>query len=160
MSDIIPDNFKTDHEKDFFIKAKIEEFKATVSFAQIALKAAMLINGGAAVAILAFMGNTWRKGNATTSPTESLWFFTGGIITAAFAAGVAYLAQHGFVLAKNENEHKSAMRWRVTSIVLIILSYIIFAFGAWEASSTFSDSRKSQSTSCTCEEAAAGGPSI
>ena len=135
---LIPELYETEDDKDFYVKAKIEEFKACAALAQTALKAAMLINGGAAVAILAFMGNIWSKGNVTTGLTECLWFFTGGIITAAFGAGTAYLAQHGFVLSKYKNEQKKAIRWRVASIVLIILSYIIFAFGAWWAGDTFS----------------------
>lgn len=138
MSEIIPEHYKTDQEQDLYIKAKIEEFKATVGLAQSSLRAAMLINGGAAVAILAFMGNIWSKGNVTTGLTGSLWFFIGGIVAAAFGTGTAYFAQHGFVLAKNENEEKNAMRWRVASIVLVILSYIVFAFGAWWAGDTFS----------------------
>lgn len=38
---------------------KIEAFKATIGFAQTAIRGLVLINGGAAVALLTFLANVW-----------------------------------------------------------------------------------------------------
>ncbi len=153
---IIPEQFKTDHEKTFYIKAKIEEFRAAMSFAQTALKISILINGGGAIAILAFLGNTWSKNNVTADLTESLSFFAYGIIAAAVGSGVAYLTQCNYLMAENKKQQKRAAWGRVAAITCIIISYVFFMFGAWGASSAFSDLKKLKSTSCTCGEAVDG----
>jgi hypothetical protein len=40
----------------------VENFRSVISYGQLAIKSAMLENGGAAVAVLAFIGNLWSKG--------------------------------------------------------------------------------------------------
>ena len=60
----------------------------------------MFTNGGAAVAILAFVGNAWAKGivsDTLTSIAAALASFSFGVLSAAFAAGVAYLVQRSFL---------------------------------------------------------------
>ncbi|MGR3219179.1 MAG: hypothetical protein ACUZ8H_05085 [Candidatus Anammoxibacter sp.] len=51
----------------------VEMFKSVISYGATALKSAILINGGAAVALLAFIGNIWNKGipQAAVGPLTS-----------------------------------------------------------------------------------------
>ena len=74
----------------------LEQFRQILVLGQSALKSVMLINGGAAVALLAFIGNLSGK----TPPTppvlpfaNSLWVFVFGVFLAAVAYGLTYLGQ-------------------------------------------------------------------
>lgn len=42
-------------------QSDLEVFKSVISTGQTALKTSFLVNGGAAVALLAFIGNVWSK---------------------------------------------------------------------------------------------------
>jgi hypothetical protein len=63
--------------------------------AQEAIKVALLINGGAAVAILAFISTMGRNGFSLPdlrAVSNSLFYFAGGIVSAGITAAFAYLA--------------------------------------------------------------------
>ncbi len=129
-----PEDSETDQERDIFVSAKSKEFDAVISFAQTALKVPILINGGAAIAILALIGNTWSKNSITTNLAGSLLFFSIGVLVAAIGSGAAYIAQLFFLRGKEG----SAGGWQLTAIVFVIISYILFMFSVWWAYDTFS----------------------
>lgn len=115
---------------------QIEMFRATITSGQAALKSAILINGGASVALLAFIGNIWTKGTlqeAVDSLTLSIGLFAGGVLAAAIASGNAYLAQYCY---------SRYPKWpgdllNVVTILLVIASYVLFAWGVYESYSAF-----------------------
>ncbi len=78
-----------------------QDAKATNDFARAMAQAAILINGGAATALLALAS---KHDQATVSKC-ALWFLVGGL--AAYAAGIASGAVMVFFL------HRSAQKWTI-----------------------------------------------
>lgn len=67
-----------------------------------ALKSVILINGGAAIALLAFLGNAWDKGiqaNGVLALIASLSLFSKGVFAGAVGMGFRYFSQafYGYV---------------------------------------------------------------
>jgi hypothetical protein len=67
-----------------------------------ALKSVILINGGAAIALLAFLGNAWDKGiqaNGVSALIASLSLFSKGVLAGALGMGCRYFSQafYGYV---------------------------------------------------------------
>ena len=70
-------------------EAKLAVYSKVVDLAQGALKSTMLINGGGAVALLAFIGTLWDNGIGRTaflSLTCAISSFALGVLTGAIAA--------------------------------------------------------------------------
>lgn len=77
-----------------------ELFKATVGHAQSAIKLQALVNGGAAVALLAFIGKVWSAEFSTTVIAEfiplALVLYCCGVGAAAITQSLTYVSQHYF----------------------------------------------------------------
>ena len=118
------------------IDVGLEHFQSVIQTGQAALRSAILINGGAAVALLAFLGRIWETEPSQTVvvglPT-SLLGFVFGVLAAAVASGTTYLAQ--FVLG--ENWIKTGHTMNIISILLVIVSYGLFVFGGYTAYEAF-----------------------
>ena len=107
---------------------RLETFRAVISSAHTALKAVVLINGGAAVALLAFAGSTF--GQAENSLVVryllvSLGFFVVGVLLGGTASGFTYLAQYSYAW----DQEKVGDHWRKIIIVLVIGAYVVFIVG-------------------------------
>ena len=73
-------------------KASLAAPALVITFAVEALKSAILINGGTAGALLAFVG---QKGiRAQPGLGEAFYWFAGGLLAGAFATMFSYLAQY------------------------------------------------------------------
>ena len=110
----------------------LEMFKSVIMTGQSALKASMVVNGGAAVALLAFAGKVWETKISeivASSLTDSIFIFCLGVVCAALATGSTYLSQ----LAFSSNWLKSGCFINYFSIVVVLLSYALFCFGAFKA---------------------------
>ncbi|KAF3978674.1 MAG: hypothetical protein HFP77_00705 [Methylococcales symbiont of Iophon sp. n. MRB-2018] len=114
-----------------------ELFRATLLTGQSALKSAILINGGASIALLTFIGNV--KDNSITNVAqlaEPLEIFLLGVLLAAIASGATYLAQWFFA---------SRIPWQriggnvsnVTAILFVLGSYGSFLCGVLQATHIF-----------------------
>lgn len=104
----------------------VEVLKAVFQFGGAALKSAILINGGAAVALLAFMGAIFiGKPEVSKELTCPLMVFTFGVLSATIASGVSYCTQYYY---SSKNDSKGDY-WRGATIIFIVLSYILFAAG-------------------------------
>jgi hypothetical protein len=113
-----------------------EMFKSVIEAGQTALKSAIIINGGAAAAMLAFLGGLIGKetDKATclyqiSGLSYSLLIFVFGLGFAGLSSGVRYLAQFCY-----------GMKWQkwgncfnVPSILLGALSFAAFFYGGVEA---------------------------
>lgn len=119
---------------------------ATMAFAGAALKSAVLINGGAAVAVLAYMGNV-PSGVAHQLP-YSLLLFTGGVLLAAIATAGSYFAQFSYAHGCDSR----GSRFRGVAIALIIGSYVAFASGSYTAFQAFSEKVVEQPVSPTAAD--------
>ena len=129
----------------------IASYHNTSMQGQAALKAALLINGVASVALLAFVGTTMGKDipyYLFLSLCSSMRCFVWGVLSAAIASGVTYagglvnsLAEP--VDADNVNEKKVSKSnfwfwpFNLVAIALVVLSYFLFYFGFSTAYSAF-----------------------
>lgn len=108
---------------------------------QAAMKAALLINGGASVAMLAFIGTAMN--NSTDNLLllklcSSMRMFIAGVLGVAFASGVTYLA--GLV---NSKETVTLWLWwtlNIIAIILVVIGYVLFAAGSLNAYCAFTNS--------------------
>jgi hypothetical protein len=118
-------NFKHEHA--------IETYKSLISISTEAFKALQLLNGGAIVALLAFIGQT-----APTNPeilTQARWpigLFVTGLALGTFVYITAYNTQ---LTLHNENIGEKPVGahkyWLRVSFVLATLSMIFFSLGAF-----------------------------
>lgn len=123
-------SLQQDHEKD------LEMLRATIATGQSALKSALLINGGAAVAVLAFIGNVWsnsRAGSLLPSLSYGLSLFVWGVMSAACAAGATYLSQAGFGGEFGIHSQRIGRFGMPVAIVGVVGAYVLFGFGAWQS---------------------------
>jgi hypothetical protein len=100
------------------------------TMAQHGIQAAMLLNGGAAVAILALMGNL---ATAPSNPIVdvgairwSLLAFGFGVFLAACTYAVGYLVHNVFA---HDPEHATAHRYRWIGVAMIVGSLGLFLVG-------------------------------
>lgn len=111
----------------------LEGFKSVILAVQNALRSAILLNGGAAVAMLAYIGKLSVEASASVSQFAfPLFLFVLGALTVAVGSGVTYLSQWFYFGG-------SIWKWRVgfalniLAILLGLTSYGLFAVGAWLA---------------------------
>ena len=122
--------------RDQRIDEILESWKTAAAFAAVALKSAILLNGAAAVAMLAFIANRGDSGGALV---PSLRFFVYGVLSASLATAFGYLSAYA--------ENQSLWRWvedkeklakvlfrvsvglQVIAIALIVYAYVQFWFG-------------------------------
>ena len=72
----------------------------------------MLINGGAVVAILAFIGNMWYKlGRVPESIAWSVVSYSGGVLIAGIAMGTAYFTQYYYLEGSLKEEGVKTLKW-------------------------------------------------
>jgi len=117
---------------------------------QAAMKAALLINGGASVAVLAFIGTAMN--NDTNSLLllklcSSMLMFIAGVLSVAFAIGVSYLA--GFADARetetdtDQSGKKTFRLWSIlntVAIILVVFGYMWFIAGSLNTYCAFRNS--------------------
>ncbi|GHA85507.1 hypothetical protein [Modicisalibacter luteus] len=118
------------HEMD------LEMLRAIITVGQSALKGALLINGGAAVALLAFIGKIW--GNTDTQPTlialsAALLSYVFGVLSAAMAAGATYFAQAGYANEFGRFSQGVGRAGHIAAIGFVFGAYYLFAQGSWMA---------------------------
>lgn len=117
-------------------QAALEMLRSVITLGQGALRAAMLINGGAAVATLGFLSNAWTKGvppAILAGLPQSMLFFVFGVLAAAVASGFTYLSQEAFA----SEQRRFGQIMRAVVIALVIVSYVLFGLGSWKAYAVF-----------------------
>lgn len=116
----------------------IEMFKAVISAGQEALRSSFLMNGGATVVLLAFIGKLSEHHKERIPEfSSSLLFFVYGVLMIAFAYGIRYLSQAYYADKNSSNSLKIANRMRFASVTLTIASYVFFILGVFKARSAF-----------------------
>jgi hypothetical protein len=95
------------HDRSHGFSEAVNE--ATIKAGEVAIKTLMLINGGAAVSVLAFIGGLVGQGRVTvkqmTDVSTSLLWFAGGVALAALALGFSYFANFGHVSLERSRIH-------------------------------------------------------
>lgn len=101
-------------------------FNSVITFGQSAVKYMVLINGGACMAILAFIGSIYEKDeNLARRLVGSLEGFGAGVLLAALVSGVTYISQGYY--AMDRDKPGDIFRW--FAISLGAMSYVAFAIG-------------------------------
>jgi len=119
----------------------LEQFKSVTTVGQSALKSMFLVNGGAAVAVLAFAGHLATSAGARAVQTLAfpLACFVVGLLLVTIASGLTYLAQRAYATKQRQRGN----RLNVAIIVIGTFSVVAFATGSWfayAAVATFSQS--------------------
>jgi hypothetical protein len=99
---------------------------------QNALKSSMLINGGAAVALLAFTSHVWPKiltKETIWGLTEALLFFVAGVVLSSVASGTTFLSGSFY----QSEWFKIGDTLNYITIFLVLSAYVVFACGGYEA---------------------------
>jgi hypothetical protein len=118
---------------------RLEVLKSALESARDTIKAALLINSGAAIALLAFVGHVVTKSGTEHDPLAqallpSLLWFVWGAVAGIFAHALSYAANLFFYRGKKS----SADGFRIIGVVLTIVSIILFVIGCYSAYKTFS----------------------
>ncbi|MBL8311625.1 MAG: hypothetical protein JNL19_14485 [Burkholderiales bacterium] len=126
----------------------LEMFKSVLDTGKTALTTVILVNGGASVAVLAFLANISVKTDMISrvpAIAGALVWFAVGVLSAACATGVTYVTQLAyaqFQFAADPNAVKPPWHWirswggRI-AVVLVSGSYVAFAIGACATYSAF-----------------------
>ena len=122
---------------DAQIKNNIALFKSVIDSGREAINALVLINGGAVVSLLGFMGATISKGLSSSlgaNLTTPLLYFGLGVLAGAFAFGGRYCAQWFY----SSDFMKIGHSFLFVTVFVVIAGYMLFGFGICEAYSAFS----------------------
>jgi hypothetical protein len=124
--------------------------EAVIKGGEVAIRTVMLINGGAAVAVLAFIGALVREGGVSVKQiagvSTSLLWFGGGVAAAAWALGLAYCTnycygreagskvftwQHPYIVdgVTTPSWRLRAWRFHAGAAVWGVLALVAFIFG-------------------------------
>lgn len=118
---------------DFAAEQALETYRSMISIGTESLKALQLINGGAIVAILAYLGQAANGATVAREVSRPLGFFVAGLVVATVAFLTTYLTQHRLLhdLLDSEAEGRSRHTfWLVVTVVLALASVALFAWGA------------------------------
>lgn len=113
---------------------QLENFKSIVALGQAALKSIILINGGAAVALLAFLGHLVANGQLTNAPApivESLYRFVLGVLFASVASGTTYASQYFYGYTNSAWCQRIGIALHICTVILVTSSYGLFFAGAY-----------------------------
>jgi hypothetical protein len=114
-----------------------EGFKSVILTGQNALRSSLLINGGASIALLAYIGKL-RVEAFTHLPALAfpLLIFVTGVLMAAINSGLTYLGQW-FYFGGAIWKQKVGFVINIINILLGIASYGLFAIGTYHAYKVF-----------------------
>ncbi len=129
--------------------------RAAIESANVAIRAILLVNGGAVVALLALIGAMEASNSATVSLgplVEPVWWFAIGTGISALTAAFAYLVnmldsdilssvnliwKHPYVEEKPLAQRLFRLRQliHIGALVLVILSFVTFFLGIFSVTS-------------------------
>ena len=134
-------SFQAEHERnlahyDAQQKHSVEMLRSVFAYGQAALKSSILINGGAAVALLAFIGKIWSEETgqaAVNALTSALVFFGFGVLAGAIGTGATYFSQ----LSYASSWIKTGVGFHILTILIVSAAYVLFGLGSYEAYESF-----------------------
>jgi hypothetical protein len=125
---------------DSFIQERLTEtYKSLITLSVEAFRYLALINGGAIVALLTYLGNAAKNSDNTPDLGMPLLWFIVGLVACGIAMAFAYLTQLRLfndllLTGKFSNRHKPTLSAAIFSYVV---SLSTFSYGAWLAIQTF-----------------------
>jgi len=117
--------------------ADLEMFRSVIQSGQNAVKTSLLMNSGAAVALLAFIGKlTEQRQVHIPLFAGALAVFVGGVFSIVVASGFTYLSQWTYT-GSTRWSWRTGTVFNIISIVLGLCSYGLFIWGAVKGYSAF-----------------------
>jgi hypothetical protein len=115
----------------------IETYKSLIQIAIEGFKLVSLFNGGAAVAILAYLGNIAGKGGAVPDMRLPMSLFLAGLFFCALAMLAGYLTQLSLynetVLRPATSWYQEHVSWLWIAIGLVFLGILAFGICSYNA---------------------------
>lgn len=113
----------------------IETYKSLITISVEGFKFCALVNGGSAVALLAYLGNVVGKGAAAPDMRIPMAAFLLGLAFCGFAMFFAYLTQLRLL---NEPAQPQVVAFRHNrflklAMLLVVFSLVAFSVGSWQA---------------------------
>ena len=142
LSEIDLEKYKADlqlhiEQNKNYHSSQLEMFRSIVSSGQNAIRSSFLLNGGASVALLAFIGHLAAinpdKINVFAYP---LVLFVIGVLAMTMTSGFTYLSQWLYG-SDNLKSQSWGFGFNILCIVLGISSYLFFIWGMWHAYHAF-----------------------
>jgi MFS family permease len=128
--DIIKEISRAEHD---------ELFKSVYAYGQSAVRTLLILNGAAALALLAFVGKTAADGAVAIAAAmvPALWCFFGGAACAGIVSALSYIAQIGYLAESWEEQKRPHRAWQIPlaykahiiSIVFYVLGFTLFVIG-------------------------------
>jgi hypothetical protein len=113
-----------------------EMFRSVISSGQNALKTGFLLNGGASLAMLAYIGQHGE--NYTKELSLSLLYFVWGTICISLSSAMVYLCQRVFS-DPDLSQKKWASYLDIVTICVGFISFVFFILGMYVAYEIFSN---------------------
>lgn len=111
--------------------ARLEGFRSTITAGQNAIRTMVIINGGASVALLAFLGPLMgREGAPIQAFAYCMLYFVFGTLAAGLVAGMTYLSQWLYGQGSRKFEIGGGIA-NAAAVVLGLASYYAFGKAAW-----------------------------
>jgi hypothetical protein len=129
----------------------LENDRSTIAFSQAAQRNLILINAGAAVALLAFMGNLLTKGLSVTSFVPAMAWFAAGVALGTLTSALAYVTQLLYG-SKDENGSRDEKRVKLgeichrASIAMGLATLAVFVGGCMVTCSAFDSQNQKPAT--------------
>lgn len=113
--------------------AQLESHKTTIRFADNALRAVFLMNGGALIALLSFLGSRAGQdvGDYARAVLCASYFFIGGLVCVTLAYGAGYLTQSSYTrcTAEGRGATMAGKALNVFSVLFWLGSLACFSCG-------------------------------
>jgi hypothetical protein len=112
----------------------LETYRSLLLFGLEALKAMLLLNGGAIVAMLAYLGQVPTRADLARNARLPFTLFVLGIVCAMLALLFAYLTQHALLNEDYDRPPKIRHElWQWCAVGAGVTSLLWFGFGGWAA---------------------------
>jgi hypothetical protein len=120
------------------LKTEMEVFKAVTEFAGITIRSLILVNGGAIIGILTFLGHLWNRDSPAAKATAqgispALSWLIAGLTLALLTAGASYISQVLFSEWRDANNQVIPTPGNVARFVAVgcaAISLACFIMGA------------------------------
>lgn len=119
-------------------ESSLEMFRSVITAGQAAIRSSLILNGGAALALLAFIGHLAQfNASKVNDFAECMLPFTVGALAIVVVSGFTYLSQWLYASASSI-ARKAGGCLNICCIVLGGTSYCLFAWGLCEVYQAFS----------------------
>ncbi len=119
---------KYNRRMELWKETRLEMTKAAIGFGQGAIRALILINGGAAIAVMTFIGNFGTvQAGLISSFSLALLLFSMGVAAAALVAGCSYVTQF-FYESSSGGLLKAGIAFHWLAVLSAIVSLALFVW--------------------------------